>query len=120
MVALTPQGTKRTGRLVERAGVLTFVRKVDSARHMLRLPEPSWAVDEKKLHEARAAGAERVEVHDEQGRVWWTEIRYLLERGERFDRGWGAQIRLPLPLWSFVPAATEVHRQMGLFAEVSP
>jgi len=83
---------------------------------MLRLPEPSWAVDEEKLREAQAEGADRVEIHDEAGRVWWTSIAYFLDRGQRFDRGWGAQVRLPVSHFSFFPPDTAA-RQLALFAE---
>lgn len=116
LVALTPQGARNSGALVKRDGILVYVRKVDSARHMLRLPEPSWAVDEEKLYEAQAEGADRVEIHDETGSVWWASIAYFLERGQRFDRGWGAQVRLPLSHFSFLPA-NSVTLQPRLFAE---
>jgi hypothetical protein len=117
LTALTPQGAKRSGALVERGGSLVYVRKVDSARHMLRLPEPSWAVDEEKLHEAQAEGADRVEIHDEAGRVWWTSVAYFLSRGQRFDRGWGAQVRLPVSHFSFLPPDTAA-RQLALFGGI--
>ncbi len=117
LTALTPQGERRSGELVERGGSLVYVRQVDSTRHMLRLPEPSWAVDEEKLHEAQAEGADRVEIHDEAGRVWWTSIAYFLSRGQRFDRGWGAQVRLPVSHFSFLPPDTAA-RQLALFGGI--
>jgi hypothetical protein len=102
-VALTPQGAKRTGLLVDRDGALTWVKRVNSALHMLRLPEPSWAFDEAKLLEAEGDGVKRIEVHDEAGNVWWSSLAYVLERGQVFDRGCGRQVRLPLNQWSFLP-----------------
>lgn len=117
MVALTPQGARKTGMLAERDGILRYVRKVDSVRHLLRLPEPSWAFDEAKLLEAQRAGAERVEVHDETGKVWWTSLTYVLDRGQRFDRGHGRQVRLALSHWSFLPKDSMSRGQLCLFAE---
>ncbi len=118
LVAVTPQGVKTSGALVERSGGLSWVRKVDSTRHMLRLPEPSWAVDEEKLLEAQAAGATRVEVHDECGRCWWTPLAHFLSHGKRFNRGHGWQVRLRLSEWSFLPTDSVSKEQLGLFAEV--
>jgi len=117
LVAMTPQGARRGGLLVDREGVVTLVRIVDFERHLLRLPEESWAVDERILREAEAEGVERVEIQDERGRMWWTTLTYLLERGERFDRGWGAQVRLPLTHWSFRVAARGANGQKPLGLE---
>jgi hypothetical protein len=55
-----------------------------------------------------------VEVEDERGRLWWTNLRHLLERGQRFDRGWGEQVRLPLNQWSFLPAENSQREQLRL------
>ena len=100
----TTTGPKVAGVLLtDGEGRLVFRRLVRGDRHLLRVPEEAWAFDAQALSEAEAAGATRVEVVDERGRVWWTALRYLRERGEPLDRRHGRQIALPLRLWSFDP-----------------
>ena len=114
MTAIAPQGAKTAGVLERRGEELVLRKRVDFEKHCLRLPEVSWAFDLAVLRQAEAAGATRVEVKDEAGRVWWTDLRYLLERGEHFDRGYGRQVRLPLNRWSFLPAESVRDRQLRL------
>ena len=111
----TPQGAKCAGVLERRGGQLILRKAVDSARHMLRLPEEARAFDLQVLREAEAAGVRQVEVEDERGRLWWVPLAHLLTHGQRFDRGWGEQLALPLRSWSFLPADTAAR---ALCAEV--
>jgi hypothetical protein len=102
--------------LCRRDAGLVLRKRVNFDKHCLRLPEPAWAFDAEVLRQAEAAGADRVEVEDDRGRVWWAGLRHLLERGQRFDRGWGEQVRLPLNQWSFLPGDSAA-RQGVLFRE---
>ena len=118
LTAVAPQGARCAGVIERRDEVLVLTKRVDFERHCLRLPEPSWAFDREVLRRAQVTGVTRVEVRDEVGRVWWSALAYLRECGEAFDRGHGKQIRLPLRLWSFLPADSAA-RQLGLFAEAA-
>jgi len=117
LTALTPQGLKVVGVLEDRDGRLVLVKRVDRQRHLLRLPEPAWAVDAEGLRQAQELGANRVEVRDAaRGDTWYSPLDYLLSRGQRFDRGWGQQVALPLHHWSFLPARRgKSARQPSLF-----
>jgi len=92
------------GVLEDRDGRLVLVKRVDKQRHLLRLPEPAWAVSAEGLRQAQELGANRVEVRDAaRGDTWYSPLDYILERGRHFDRGWGEQVALPLYHWSFLP-----------------
>lgn len=108
---------KVAGALERRGKEVVFIKRVKSELHLLHLPEPSWAFDVAVLKKAEAAGATRVEVHDESGCVWWCDLPYLLKRGELLDRGHGRQVALPLHLWSFLPTENAA-RQAILSGEV--
>jgi len=118
LTAVAPQGARCAGVIERRDETLVLTKRVDFEKHCLRLPEPSWAFDREVLRRAQVTGVTRVEVRDEVGRVWWSALAYLRECGEAFDRGHGKQIRLPLRLWSFLPADSAA-RQLGLFAEAA-
>jgi hypothetical protein len=89
-------GGRVVGEVVERK----FVKKAKGSRHMLREPK-GWAVDVRSLDDARDLGAETVEIHDtETGIIYSAPIAQIMVKGFRFDRGFGAQICLPLQFWS--------------------
>lgn len=67
--------------------------------HILHTP-PALAFDVRSLEDARAAGAVRVDVFDKQtGCHYLATINQILERGFRFNRGFGDQIGLHLSAW---------------------
>ena len=101
---MTPQGPKPVGVVEDRDGRLVLVKRVDVQRHLLRRPEPAWAVDAEGLRQAEHLGVYRVEVQDaKRGDTWHSPLEYVLSSGRRFDRGWGEQVALPLTHWSFMP-----------------
>jgi hypothetical protein len=110
---MTPQGLKPVGVLEERNGHLVLVKQVDAERHLLRFPEESWAVDANGLRRAQELGVDRVEVHDRRtGDTWYSPLDYLMNRGRRFNRGWGEQVALPLYHWSFMPGRGRHNAQL--------
>jgi len=113
LTVMTPQGPKPVGFLEDRDGRLVLVRDVDVQRHLLRRPEPAWAVDARGLREAQTLGADRVEVRDaKRGDVWYSPLDYILSAGRHFDRGWGEQVALPLTRWSFLPGKGNQNAQL--------
>ena len=114
--SMTPQGMKPVGVVEDRDGRLVLVKQVDAERHLLRLPEESWAVDASGLRRAQELGVERVEVSDARtGNTWHTPLDYLLARGRHFDRGWGEQVALPLSHWSYMPGRRARDGQLSLY-----
>ena len=78
----------------------TFHKPARSTIHMLRRPRSAWACDVDALDQARAAGAEWVEVHDlDTGARYRAALVEFYRRGLRVDRGHGAQLALPLACW---------------------
>lgn len=77
----------------------TFYKSVRPA-HQLKQP-PAWALDVESLRDAERAGAVRVELRDRETRVIWrATIATIRKLGQPIDRGFGAQIALPLAYWS--------------------
>lgn len=77
----------------------TFYKRARSTVHMLRRPR-AWACDLDALDQARAAGAEWVEVHDlDTGTRYRAALADFYRRGLRVDRGHGLQLALPLECW---------------------
>ena len=67
---------------------------------MLRRPRRAWAADVDALDQARAAGAEWVEILDQDtGARYRAALVEFYRRGLRVDRGHGAQLALPLECW---------------------
>lgn len=67
---------------------------------MLRRPR-AWACDVDALDQARAAGAEWVEIPDKDtGQVYRAALADFYRRGLKVDRGHGAQLALPLAAWN--------------------
>lgn len=79
----------------------TLRKPVQPSRHMLRKPCPAWALDEEALDRAEDLGAEQVELKDlDTGLIYSAAIALIREKGTEFERGHGAQIYLPVQLWS--------------------
>ena len=77
----------------------TFYKRARSTVHLLRRPR-AWACDVDALDQARAAGAEWVEVHDlDTGARYRVALVEFYRRGLRVDRGHGLQLALPLECW---------------------
>jgi len=88
----------------------TFYKRARSTVHLLRRPR-AWACDVDALDQARAAGAEWVEVHDlDTGTRYRAALADFYRRGLRVDRGHGAQLALPLAAWEIVGRATSSGR----------
>lgn len=74
-------------------------KRVKGSIHQLRQP-PAWALDAAILEAAIADGARHVVIEDaERGQVYRADIRLFDLHGFRFDRGFGAQVGLPLKFW---------------------
>ena len=68
---------------------------------MLRRPRRAWAADVDALDQARAAGAEWVEILDQDtGARYRAALADFYRRGLKVDRGHGAQLALPLAAWN--------------------
>ena len=77
----------------------TFYKRARSTVHLLRRPR-AWACDVDALDQARAAGAEWVEVLDQDtGARYRVALVEFYRRGLRVDRGHGLQLALPLECW---------------------
>lgn len=77
----------------------TFHKTARSTVHMLRQPR-AWACDVDALDQARAAGATRVAIFDEDtGRRYAADLADFYRHGVKVDRGHGAQLALPLVYW---------------------
>lgn len=78
----------------------TFTKRVKASRHMLRQP-PAWALDDAVLRDLAGQGVARiVYVDTESGRVYRTTVDTFTGKGRLFNRGYGAQVFLPLGHWS--------------------
>jgi hypothetical protein len=74
-----------------------FHKSARSTVHMLRRPRRAWACDVDALDQARAAGAEWVELFDQDtGATYRAALVEFYRRGLRVDRGHGLQLALPL------------------------
>ena len=78
----------------------TFRKRVQSSKHFLRKP-PAIAFDVSTLLDAQRAGATWVKVTDaDTGRVYRASIHAVLQDGFAVNRGFGAQVALPLSKWA--------------------
>ena len=77
----------------------TFYKTARSTVHMLRQPR-AWACDVDALDQARAAGATRVVILDQdRGRRYAADLATFDKHGVKVDRGHGAQLALPVAYW---------------------
>jgi len=88
---------------VDDAGV--FRKRVRSSQHFLRTP-PSIAFDQVALAAAEQAGADTLEVIDlDTSTTYRTSIAAFRSGCLILDRGFGAQLALPLRRWSAISAS---------------
>ena len=86
------------GRVIGKVERNTFYKSIRK-NHYLRKP-PAIAFDVDSLEQAEQAGAIWVEVRDRgEGTVYRAVLRYILEKGVIFNRGYGEQIYLVLEGW---------------------
>lgn len=77
----------------------TFYKSIHGTRHFLRFP-PAIAIDALAIEEAKAAGAARIEVLDQDtGTTYRASVEHFEQAGTLFDRGYGSQIYLPFNGW---------------------
>ena len=87
------------------------------SRHFLRKP-PAIALDKGALDRAEQAGAVKVRVVDQEtGIVYLATIAHLRRAGLDINRGWGAQLALPLESW--VRRKPGEPEQLDLFGKVT-
>ncbi len=103
---LTPSHSKKSTPILaahRQVGAVkdnVFQKHVQGSRHFLRKP-PAIALDVGSLVQARAHGAEVVEIIDtESGLIYRASFQTVNENGFRFDRGFGRQIGLEFRHWS--------------------
>lgn len=100
------------GKVVGEVAEGKFIKRVRGSRHMLREPK-GWAVDVQSLADAEELGAASVEIVDVETDVTYSAtIARIQEKGFRLDRGHGAQVAVPLRLWS---VSSDDARQLSLF-----
>ena len=77
-----------------------FYKNVKSSIHFLRKP-PAIAFDVQSLRDARAAGASKAQIIDQDtGTIYRASIDRIMKEGWTFNRGFGIQIALPLEGWT--------------------
>ena len=87
---------------------------------MLRRPR-AWACDVDALDQARAAGAEWVEVYDlDTGARYRVALVEFYRRGLKVDRGHGLQLALPLECWDVAGGRRLTARRGALQAADGP
>lgn len=80
-----------------RGGV--FFKRVRASVHFLRKPA-AIALDVASLNDAEKAGAHSVNVEDtESGKVYAASIKTVRAFGLSLNRGFGAQVALPIARW---------------------
>lgn len=93
----------------------TFHKTIRGSVHLLRRP-PAVAFDISTLEDARQAGASQVEVSDsDTGAVYRAPMHLILDKGTRFNRGYGEQVYLTLANW--VRPDLGQGEQLALFSE---
>ena len=91
----------------------TFIKSVRGSVHMLKVPR-GWACDVSALKEAERLGAKWLVIVDDE-----TETRYratlatFLRDGIPVNRGFGAQLALPLELWQTTRRGDVEATQLG-------
>jgi len=95
----------------------TWHKTVRASVHMLRAPE-GWAVDLGDLDAAARAGATLLLIEDcESGKQYLASLAVIRRHGIPLDRGFGAQLALPLKRWACFGAETMPFVQARLFGE---
>jgi hypothetical protein len=102
------------------AGTVTserFEKRVQD-KHQLQKP-PAWCCDVSVLHEAERLGATQVWIKNvETGMSYYAPLAVFWQRGITINRGFGAQIALPLAFWAVVEEPQADMTQLSLFGGV--
>jgi len=105
---------KVNGRTVGQVYDGEFVKDLTSEKQLVKYPVPAIASDIQALKDAQRAGAEYCTfTYTVTGIIYRVAISKIWELGERFNCGWGDQIKLPLPNWTQT-------RDPNLSASVTP
>lgn len=100
------------GRIVGYVAGATFFKRVFGSKHFLRRPR-AIALDVQSIYDAQDAGATMAEITDgETGRVYRVALDVMLRDGFHFNRGWGAQVALPVDDFD----RPDLGEQLDLFA----
>ena len=92
----------------------TFYKSIRGSAHILRTPR-AIALDLGSLEQAEQAGAVNVQVTDtETGTVYRSTIEHIRRDGFELNRGFGAQIALPLDGWTETRRGELYARQLAL------
>ena len=76
----------------------TFYKRIKT-KHFLQQP-PGLGFDRSTLVDAQAAGANRAEIINiDNGKIYRASFEIIIGKGISIDRGYGAQICLPLGYW---------------------
>jgi len=98
-------------------------KKFKASKHMLRVP-PALAVDYEILKEAQNRGCQYIQLFDsENGEFYVSEISTMITNGFELNRGFNAQIALPLSKWtrskgSSIPRSITIKQGM-LFEDIN-
>lgn len=96
----------------------TFMKCVVASKHFLHKPR-AIALDLQSLFDAQQAGATLVKITDIETRnVYTAPIALVLDKGTRFNRGYGNQIHLDLIYWTIKTAKQAQAGQLALFGEI--
>lgn len=89
-----------------------FVKNVHGSKHFMRIP-PAIAFDLSSIKNAEDNGAIVAMIVDkETGREYFSYIKYIYEKGFKFNRGYGEQIALAMEYWT---SREELSSQARLF-----
>ena len=77
-----------------------FIKNLDSNKHFLKKP-PAIAFDVSSINNAMIEGASYVKINDKSSDNSYTAtIKDILNKGFKFNRGFGNQIALPIHMWN--------------------
>lgn len=90
------------------------LRKTVKRSHQLQRPA-AWGWDTAIIDQAERAGVRFTELTDENGRVWRASLADFRRHGVRVNRGFGAQVALPLSFWQVRKVGETAVSQLSLF-----
>lgn len=102
------------GQIVGRIEADTLTKTARAGAHMLQRP-PAWAWDAPILTQAEAAGCIWTEITDaDSGKVYRASLADFRRHGVTLDRGYGAQVALPLAFWQVRQKGERAAAQLSL------
>lgn len=85
------------GRIAGRIEDDRFIKGVRRSRHMLREPQPSWAIQDTIVGELIRAGVNQIIIYDRESTLEYSiALQDFLEHSFPIDRGYGLQHGCPL------------------------